>query len=346
MNFKGIILVIASLFFIVSCSVENDSVMNDVNAEMTAGTIEYASLIFNVGLGTSTKSVTANGTEEGTGAETSISNCIMIITKGNATSSKITAITNVTGSNLVYNSDNTWSINANMVVKATNDLYVTVITNVDYSTFASCSTLGEVQTKKVGLNTESLVKCSSAVAIGEIPSQYKSAHTTDLIPYTIPTISLTQLAAKVELVAFNVAYTGETGTNMEEPAVSLESTNLVNAKTTSCLYMQDSDATLATLADQNLDSSAKFSCYTFQNNDAGNKTSLQLTVKVGNIMKTKTYTVKTPNGTSYDEIVKAGYVYRVTVNLIVNRISKEFDVTLHYEAVPFDQVTVNVPNFD
>ena len=346
MNFKGIVLVIASLILTVSCSVENDSVMNDVNAEMTASADTYASLTFNVGIGAATKSATADGTEAGTAAETTLSNCIMIITKGNASNSKITAITNVSGSNLVYNSDNTWSVNANMVVKATSDLYVTAIANADYSTFASCSTLGEVQSKKVSLNAASLVKVSSTIAVGTIPSEYQSAHTTDLKPYTLPTISLNQLSAKVELVGFNYSYTGETGANMEEPTVELVSTSLVNAKTTSYLYTQDSNATYTTIADQKLDSSLKFSCYTFQNSDASNKTSLQLTVKVGNKTTTKTYTVKTPNGTSYDEVVKAGYIYKVTVNLTVNRILKIFDVTLHYEAVPMDQITVNVPTFD
>jgi len=345
MNFKSIILVIASLFFAISCSVENDSLMNDANTEIAANADTYASLTFNVGLGTATKASTAvnDGTEE---CSDLLNNCIMIITKGNASNSKITAITNVTGSNLVKNSDNTWSVNANMVVKATSDLYVTVIANADYSIFASCSTLGEVQSKKVSLNAASLVKVSSTIAVGTIPSEYQSAHTTDLKPYTLPTISLNQLSAKVELVGFNYSYTGETGANMEEPTVELVSTSLVNAKTTSYLYTQDSNATYTTIADQKLDSSLKFSCYTFQNSDASNKTSLQLTVKVGNKTTAKTYTVKTPNGTSYDEVVKAGYIYKVTVNLTVNRILKIFDVTLHYEAVPMDQITVNVPTFD
>jgi hypothetical protein len=139
----------------------------------------------------------------------------------------------------------------------------------------------------------------------------------------------------------------KTGADMTEPTVELVSTSLVNAKTTSNLYTQDSNATLTTIADQKLDSSAKFSCYTFQNSDASKQDINAADSKGWRQDNNKDiYSKRTPNGTSYDEVVKAGYVYKVTVNLTVNRISKEFDVTLHYEAVPLDQVTVNVPSFD
>ncbi|MCD7849436.1 MAG: hypothetical protein LUH63_06645 [Parabacteroides sp.] len=64
MNFKGITLAVFSFVLVaVSCSVENDAYMNDVNKEMVSVSEEYASLSFNIGMGGQTKSVSGPTTE-------------------------------------------------------------------------------------------------------------------------------------------------------------------------------------------------------------------------------------------------------------------------------------------
>jgi hypothetical protein len=119
---------------------------------LTASADTYASLTFNVGIGAATKSATADGTEAGNSSRDNTEQlhhdhherqCIKQQDHSNNKRKRFRT--------WFYNSDNTWSVNANMVVKATSDLYVTAIANADYSTFASCSTLGEVQSKKVSL---------------------------------------------------------------------------------------------------------------------------------------------------------------------------------------------------
>lgn len=355
MNFKGIILSVVSFLLVaVSCSVENDVYMNDVNKEMAAASEEYASLSFNISMGAQTKSVSGPTTEDASTTEAAIENCIIVLTEGNTVNSKIVASRNVTAAEISIDGD-ILALDANMMIKAKDNLYAVAIANADYSIFSSCNTLGDLDNRSLTLTQNGyLVKVSKPVAVGSIPEEYKSTSTKENNVYTIPSvITLTQLAAKVELVAFNVSYTGDDAESLEAPVVELQKIALANAKKESNVFSQAGnsfDMSLEKVGTPNIDYTTNetlFSCYTFQNEDQSNKTALELTIQVGNkAAKVKSYTIKTPENGQTLEVVRPGYIYRVTVNLSVNKISKEFDVNLQYEAVPFQQVTVNIPDFE
>lgn len=353
MNFKGITLAVLSFVLVaVSCSVENDAYMNDVNKEMASVSEEYASLSFNIGMGGQTKSVSGPTTESASPLESQINNCIIVLTEGNAASSKIVALQNATNDVIVPVEGDKLAVNANMLIKAKDNLYAIAIANADYSTFSSCNTLGDLESRTLTLSQDNLVKVSQPVAVGAIPAEYKSTSTKGTDVYTIPQVlTLTQLTAKVELVAFNVSYTGDNDESLEAPVVVLQKIALANAKSESHIFSQAGNSFSTDLVKEGAidytTAGTLFSCYTFQNNDPNNKTALELTVKIGTKdAKVKSYTIKTPENGETLEVVKPGYIYRVTVNLSVNKISKEFDVALQYEAVPFQAVTVNIPDFD
>lgn len=329
MNFKGITLAVLSFVLVaVSCSVENDTYMNDVNKEMASVTGDNVLLVAEVALDAI---VTKGSTAEVAGSEDAdaINNCIAFL---------LNAQNNVVG--IVSTDQYTEGWTPKFMTKVQNGLHILAIANVDINKFSGCSSLNQIQNQVIS-NASSLPKQGeAAVEFGDFEG---STNTTSVPTFTLSeSIVLKQIAAKVELAGFNYEYTGEDSEALEAPAVALQKVTLINAKNASYIFAED-NSSFETMTSEST-TGATFSC--FQNSDSDNKTALQLTMTIGAKTVVKSYTIKTPENGETLEVVKPGYIYRVTVKLSVNKISKEFDVDLQYEAVPFQAVTVNIPDFN
>lgn len=356
MKFKSIIAILSFFMIAVSCSME-DQVMDDISKEIEAGTDQVVSLSFNLGTDyIATKSFETSYEQAEGDKEKKVNNCLLILTDGNQNGSKVVATANATGEQLVASGDG-WKANVRMLIKAKDNLYITAIANADYNLFSSCSTLGALNAKVLTLAQTDpyLVKCSHPKAV-TIPATHTFTSTTEALanPLEVP-ITLTQLAAKFELKAFSVVYTG-TGT--VEPAVTLQKIELRQAKKLSFLFAempsdtQDVYATglfreEATGIDY-LKGETLFSSYLYRNEDATDKTTVALTFRIDeNVPVTRLYTIKTPNGNNaFSETVLPGYLYRMKINLSVDRMTNKFDVNLQYSAVPFAEETVVIPDFE
>lgn len=332
MNFKGIILVVVSFLLVaVSCSVEDDVYMNDVNKEMVQPTNTDVLLSAKLALKAETKS---------SEAADEIENCIVFL---------LNAQNKVVG--VVFTDDYTSGWEPKFMTKVQTGLRILAIANVDINNFLSCSDLDGIRAKVLE-DASSLPKQGEAtVEFGEFEG---SKTTTDVHPFTLLNpIVLKQVAARVELKSFQVRYIGDESAT-EKQAVQLTSVELVNAKT--CGYLQeeysDYNENPLSLFNGSVDPSSDYSnmgMWVFQN-QSSNPTKLRIKFTVGGVERDdyyREYTINPEgNNTTGHTQILPGYIYRLNVTVNVDKKVPAFDLNVNWQVVNMETIDVNVADFD
>ena len=316
MNSKSLILAIVSfLLVVVSCSVENDTIMNDMDKEMSTAGNKEAYLAFNLS-GMTTKA----GTQEAEAEEAAITSCSVIVARENNTISAVIDDVEVIGN----------SLQAKMLVKAEKNMKVVIIAN-STKKFANCASLEQVYA-----TTQEEADLNKFVKMGETTIsafEYTSTSTTDAInnPNNIH-VSLQQLSARIELGKVEVVGFAN-GTNAT--SVTLEKMELLNANNTCLTNVQNNFKVEGftmkeTAVGSTLDGIGTFkfatipALYSFPNygQAENNQLSVKLTFKVGGNTVERIYVIN-------DGAVKSGYLYRL--NLKLRLASDSVDSTISFE---------------
>lgn len=338
MNFKGITLAVLSFVLVaVSCSVENDAYMNDVNKEMASVSDADVLLTAKVSLNVvATKSSDLAGTEDAD----AIHNCLVFL---------LNAQDKVVGVTFTDNYTNTWE--PKFMTKVQDGLHILAIANVNIDNFLGCSSLAEIQ-KQVLNDASSLPKQGGAdVEFGDFEG---SKTTTDVPTFTLSNpIVLKQIAARVELKSFQVNYVGGDQAT-EKPAVQLTSVELINAKTNAYLFGEYSvcNENHISLLNGTMEPASGYSnigAWVFQNQSSA-PTKLRINFAVGGVERSDYYReyVINPDGaktTGHTQILP-GYIYRLNVTINVDKKVPAFDLNINWQVVNMETINVNVADFD
>lgn len=334
MNFKGIILTVVSFLLVaVSCSVENDVYMNDVNKEMAQPANVDVLLSAKVALNAETKS-----SKLGEEAADEIRNCIVFL---------LNAQNNVAG--VVFTDNYTSDWEPKFMTKVQDGLHIFAIANVDIDSFLGCADLNAIRTTVLD-NASSLPKQGEANV--EFEGFEGSKTTTNVPTFTLSNpILLKQVAAKVELKSFQVRYVGDDSAT-EKQAVQLTSVELINAKTNG--YLQGEYSTCnenpLSLSNGSVDPSSDYSnmgMWVFQN-QSNNATKLRIKFTVGGVERDdyyREYTIN-PEGNSDHAQILPGYIYRLNVTINVDKKVPAFDLNVNWQVVNMETINVNVADFD
>lgn len=337
MNFKGIILSVVSFLLVaVSCSVEDDAYMNDVNKEMAQPANVDVLLSAKVALNAETKSSKPFAKE----AADEIKNCIVFL---------LNAQNNVAG--VVFTDNYTSGWEPKFMTKVQDGLHIFAIANVDIDSFLGCADLKAIRATVLN-DASSLPKQGEANV--EFEGFEGSKTTTDVPTFTLSNpILLKQVAAKVELKSFQVRYVGDDSAT-EKQAVQLTSVELVNAKTNGYLqgeYSRYNENPLS-LFNGSVDPSSDYSnmgMWVFQN-QSSNATKLRIKFTVGGVERDdyyREYTINPEgnNSTGHTQILP-GYIYRLNVTVNVDKKVPAFDLNVNWQVVNMETINVNVTDFD
>lgn len=353
MKISNLLAILAFSVISFACSMENDVINNDME-KMTNTTAGEAALnvqiaINNTGATKTTESVTP-GENETIAATTKINDLYIILLKGtDVVTSKKVSMNNAEISSTTEISD------CKFLVKAkANDIFKVVaianssidFTTTDYNTYSAITAAiqGEADLTNLVKMGESNLTVSAV---------YPS--TTDALanPNTA-NISLQQLAARVELAAFNVT---DASFKHTLPAnVTLNKVQLQNVHK-SCLSKTDNNS-LETLignsAEQTigqklydaasnqfteLSDANKAVFYTFPSSaDAQQKVQLFLSFNVGDKTYEKSYEIKHATNQS---LVKSGYIYRLKINMTVNSDDVNMNLICYTYDWNYNQISVD-----
>ena len=326
MNFKGITLAVLSFVLVaVSCSVENDTYMNDVNKEMATVSDEYAYVAFNMGM--QTKSSVA-GQQTSIAETETISNVTFFLFENGKVVGSATA-----GEGDAYQA-------TRILTKANGSKKVFAIVNLSAETqkrLLSYSTENEVRTAALNeSDMNALVKVGEGSVevvdgVASTPSKYNGEY-----PTATASITVSQRTARIEISKLTVFYADScTKYPVTLTGISLKNQNLagqVEGIASSTNYNSDNTQTInetKEISDKTVEfeSVSTKTFYTFANETSveDSKTALVLHFSI--------------NGKAYDreikikhidtEKVEAGYIYRLTINAKVQSNDVESAVECH-----------------
>lgn len=301
MNFKGIILTVVSFLLVaVSCSVENDTYMNNNNNVESSVVIsdQEAYLSFNINANAVTKSISEPSPSDTLSA---VSSCSVVLFSNDNILAVMDDVTVVNGE----------LQNCSFLTKVRNDLRVAIIANTTQS-FENCPTMEDV-CKKVQTqdDLETLVKYGeAAVSFGDVKG---SASTKDAPKVTV-NVTLHQLAAIVELASFNTTFVE--GAKVEEVVITKVELRNANVNTYTDQKGCSKIETLTQTMEMNVKEFSKVNFRSYASNDV----TLSITFKVGDREYEKSYEI---NG----GLINSGYIYRLNVNMTL----KAHDVNMNVE---------------
>lgn len=310
MNFKGIILTVVSFLLVaVSCSVENDTYMNDVNKEMAAASEEYAYVAFNMGMQTKSSASEQENIDD---TET-ISNVTFFLFQNGKVVGTATA-----GQGNDYQ-------NVRILTKANGAKTVFAIVNLSADTqtrLLSYTTEYDVRNAALDANDmNALVKVGEREVevingVASTPSNYKGEYPTETASITVA-----QRTARIEISKLSVFYAdGCTKYPVTLTGISLKNQNLagqVEGVATAANYNSENTLSIDETK-ENANKSIEFESvtdkyfYTFANNTSkeDDMTALVLHFSI--------------NGKAFDREIKikhidtnkveAGFIYRLTIN--------------------------------
>lgn len=333
MKLKNILSILFFLVVAASCSMESDTVMNDIsNENIPTGTEKNAYLSFNLNMGEAQTKASTSIEGDLETEEAKIKNVIFFLLDNN-------------GNVLNYAT----AVNDTMLTKVKTGLRVMAVANTSeevQSRLLACSNKTEIN--EVTLSNTDLTKLPKVgeAAVGFVGNEGTSS--TKDCPTKEVTVTVIQRAARIELAQFNITY----AEGYNELPVKLISAQLVNvnqtgkvAGTVANTSGYASGATFFT--NVVLDRSKKSYTpdvnpfYSFSTNASdGTKVSLQLVFKVGDKENAiKTYTIKHQNE---GELVKAGSLYRLTVNMLVTSGEVDASITCFTQDWVRDEVLVDM----
>lgn len=328
MKLKNILSVFCCLVAMVSCSMEDDTMMNDTSKELMNRNSDKEAVL-NINLSSSALLTKATGdTEPADGAkETKLENCVLALMDGNdvlavRTSSDISATGKVN--------------DVSFLTKVRSGLSVIAIVNVanpaDYLSATTYNELNKMVT--VDPNGEALLVKQGRKAI-EFPAGFGSPSTTPTAENTMPvTIVVTQVAAKLQLSEFNVKYADGV---QKEKTVTLTEVSFENINKQSNVFTEAS-----LVIDGFKGTSVGTTAYSYANTkNADSPVKMSLTFRIGDADSmqgetvTRTYIINNKD-------VQAGYLYRVFVNMTVNTHTVDTDVVCYTQDWEHNEISVDM----
>lgn len=348
MKLKNILSIICCLVAMASCSMEDDTMMNDTSKELLNRNSDREAVL---SINLSSSALLTKATEPANGdKETKLENCVLALMEGNdvlavRTSSDITdgKVNDVT-----------------FLTKVRSGLSVIAIVNVanpaDYLSATTRTALNKVVTVDPN-SAASLVKQGEEAV--NFPVGFGSASTAPTAENTMPVvIKVAQVAAKIQLSEFNVTYA--TGTIQKEKSVTLTSVSFENINKKSNVFTEatlDKDNTQGATMTKALAAGTNeigTTVYSYANTNAASPVKMTLTFRIddeGSMQGetvTKTYMINKSNGsTSFegsvsDNYVNAGYLYRIKVNMTVNTHAVDTDVVCYTQDWEHNEVSVDM----
>lgn len=329
MNFKGIILTVVSFLLVaVSCSVEDDAYMNDVNKEMAAASEEYAYVAFNMGMQTKSSASEQNGNTTIANTET-ISNVTFFLFENGKVVGSATA-----GEGNAYQT-------ARILTKANGAKKVFAIVNLSAETqtrLLSYATENEVRTAALNASDmNNLVKVGEGSVqvidgVASTPSKYEEGE----YPTTTASITVAQRTARIEISKLSVFYAdGCTKYPVTLTGISLKNQNLAGqVEGVAAIANYNSENT------QSINQTKDFSNESVEFEEASNKYFYTFANKTS-VDDDMTALVLhfSINGKTFDREIKikhinenkveAGFIYRLTINAKVQSNEVESAVDCH-----------------
>lgn len=335
------ILVVISIFFALSaCSMEDDTVMNDVDKEIQNNIDAYAS--FDLALNSGNVATKASATEgDAVGPnekENRVSNCYLAVF--NYTSGELLASYFYKGgeeNDITPTAQGNYTLNTHLSFKVFKNekpkLRFVAITNVQstvdpaYGDVASlgslqaCTTYNELMGATLQEDPYALIK------VGETELEANNYQTSSSLAQNHEDfcksviIPVYQRTASVELAKFVVKKRNgsvDTEVGVSDVKVQLQ---LMNIKTT---VKSGSASEILAIGEERVNALAWSSkdteasrMYTYANSDQSNKTRLKIAYKLNGEQKYAYYTIKSPAANqSYTEEVKANTLYKLDVTII------------------------------
>lgn len=346
-----IVLVLALAGF--SCSMENDQINSDLE-KLESSANGNAALTFKVNMNSAmtkaTGSVASGSDVSATTDEAKINHCSIILL--NSTNQVIGSFDGlkVNAGDMVLNPAE--EAKGIFLVKANaTGLKVMIIANSS-QTYKDCTNLAAITAKvQVAADLDNLVKIGTA-SVTDLSKQYTATQDALNDPNTV-SVSLTQLAARIELAAFNVTSGSFSTTNKKDVKVSR--VILYNGRTSSTTELDGTTSDITPSGIQidkgeqivyNANGSAVPTWnapfgYTFPTkaSDASSAINLYVEGYVGDKIFGKFYTIKHSNT---ETLVKSGYLYRLTVNMTVSSDEVTFDVTCNTKDWVYNKIEVNL----
>lgn len=318
MKLKNILSILFFLVVAASCSMESDTVMNDIsNENIPTGTEKNAYLSFNLNMGEAqTKAASfTEETEKAEKEEAAIKSVIFFLLDNNGN---------------VLNVGN--GTDAKILTKVRSGMSVLAVANCSNTEISKLSNKDAILATTVGTtDLSNLVKVGESAVIAF--EEGFGDNSTVSAPVKEVTIEVSQVAARIELANLSFKYKAN-----EKPCdVKLTGVALKNQNTNGILardfvaggYESVTISKGQTLSAAGIFDQAPTRFYTFANT-GDNKTELEISLEVNGKPVVKSYSIKTPKSdNSYDEIVESGNLYRLNVNMIVASDLVEFDVTCY-----------------
>lgn len=346
MKLKNILSVFCCVVAMASCSMEDD-ILNDAGKEIQNQNSDREAVL-NISLASTT--LFTKSTEEAVGdKESKLENCVLALMEGDNVLSVRTSSDIAT----------TGKVNdVTFLTKVRSGLSLIAIVNVANPDAYLNSATRDALNKEVAVDPNSdacLVKQGEKTI--EFPAGFGSTSTAATDENTLPVvIPVSQLAAKIQLAAFNVTYATDL---QKQKSVTLTSVSFENINKKSYVFGEfalDKDSKIITLnkvlsAGGNTIGS---SVYSYANTNTTSPVQMKLTFRIdeaGSMQSetvTKTYVVnKANNNTSFEgegsnNYVNPGYLYRINVNMTVNTHVIDADVVCYTKDWEHNEVSVDM----
>ena len=224
MKLKNILSIFCFLTVMASCSMEDDTVMNDLGGIMeTTGENVYLSVNIGTGTGTTKTSVPTTGSavDKPSILGDQINRCILYLLDGN----KVLAVADTVLMDAEGKAAPTTSLNMTFLTKVSkNDLTLVAVVNYDqsiYNQYLACSTLEALNgIRENYAPIRVMVGQVDGIKLTEGSPSTKDAPTTN-----VGTITVTPRVACIDLIGFNVKYKTE-----KHPEVKLTGIYYTNLK--------------------------------------------------------------------------------------------------------------------
>lgn len=346
MKLKNILSVICFLLVATACSMEDD-IISDAGKEIqNQNSDREAILSFNL----ETNALLTKSTEDASGdKELKLNNCVLALMDGND------VISVRTSSNIA----STGKVNdVTFLTKVRSGLSVIAIVNVaNPNAYLNAVTRNDLN-KEIAIDpngTDCLAKQGEKSI--EFPAGFGSSSTASTEENTLTVvIVVSQLAAKIQLSEFNIAYATDV---QKKKSVTLTSVSFENINKRSYVFTEyaltkDSKAFEMNKPLSEGKNEIGNSIYSYANTNESSPVKMTLTFRIDEVGSmqvetvTKTYIINRSNdnttfeGEGSGTYVNPGYLYRVNVNMMVNTHSVDTDVICYTQDWEHNEVVVDM----
>lgn len=346
MKLKEILSIVCFICLGFSCSMENDTIMNDMEKGNTEAMLEGdAYLSFRLtALDSKTKStgtITPGGTDNSLGQN--IKDCSLIVFDAEG---KIVNLKNQMS--VIKGNDNTYTTSDKIIVKMREGMQVMVIAN-STNNFNSCTDIASVKTAIQEIEEFTEDNLTKVSEVTPITWTIKGTSSTKEVEVQTIDITVTQLTASIQFAAFNVIWGAGKKVDVGIKSITLKNINhksqTVGEESSEPSYKNE---TLSFTSETGLaySSSSQVSInpfkektpvfYSFQNTNSEQPVCMEIVFTVGEKVFTKEYVINRPNSDDMNNSTKTKYVnpnniYRLTVNMKVTNEYVDCDVVCYTE---------------